>query len=496
MRNINYDNNPIKNPREDVLAQGSESVILYLQRMYQSALSNGLEMINANLKHFPVEALTVPKLHSLTLDDNLIEVLPAEMFVLSGLTMLSLQRNRLKEIPPECGLLTSLVRLLLNDNHLTEIPLSFGLAKSLQEVDLQNNGEWQTPPPEVVRQGSGMVVNYLKKFGEAYETQSLVLEAMRLEAFPRDCYRFMEHFGPLNPVPLRSISVCHNKVATLPDDINQLSMLEELLLDENEFESFPEALGELYCLRKLSFCKNYFNSFPVQVSACSRLQSLRFSENAMVRIHPGVGKLTLLTELQVDFDKIVEPSIDVLTQGCAATVRYLGQINQALTTFHLNLPNFKLVSFPPELVNTPTHPVPQAGRLLTVLLPGNKMETIPTTMSALTLMTKLDLSDNKLTRISVVMGAWARLEYLDMSGNSISELPSTLGNLRRLQVLRLSDNKLTALPPYMAKLTHLHELFLGGNQLQVSSSVKLSLIFRENVHSVYSTHPAGALRRY
>ena len=70
--------------------------------------------------------------------------------------MLSLQRNRLKEIPPECGLLTSLVRLLLNDNQLTQIPLSFGLAKNLAEVDLQNNGEWQTPPPEVVAQGSGM----------------------------------------------------------------------------------------------------------------------------------------------------------------------------------------------------------------------------------------------------------------------------------------------------------------------------------------------------
>jgi len=283
----------------------------------------------------------------------------------------------------------------------------------------------------VVRQGSAIIVNYLHKFGEAYRSQRLVLEALRLENFPRDCYRFAEHFGPLNPLPLLAVSgehhlpatcclllapaacyllnplllvavsvchnkvllltttccllltthyyllpllavsVCHNKVAALPDDIYKLSTLEELLLDENELETFPEALGELVTLRKLSFCKNYFTAFPVQVSRCSRLQSLRFAENAMVRIHPGVGMLTLLTELAVDFDKIVEPSIDVLTQGCAAIVRYLGQIHQALTTFHLNLPNFKLVTFPPELVHTPTHPVPQAGRLLTVLLPGH-----------------------------------------------------------------------------------------------------------------------------
>jgi len=161
----------------------------------------------------------------------------------------------------------------------------------------------------------------------------------------------------------------------------------------------------------------------------------RFSENALVRIHPGVGKLTLLTQLEVDFDKIVEPPIQVLTQGCAAIVRYLGQINAALSSLHLHLPNFNLISFPPELVHTPTHAVPQAGRLQVVSLPGNKMETIPTTMRTLTLITKLDLSGNLLSRISVVIGAWQRLEFLDMSSNVLSELPSTMGNLRRLQVL-------------------------------------------------------------
>ena len=57
LKNINYDNNPIKSPRQDVLAQGAEALILYIQRLYQSALTSGLEMINANLKHFPVETL-------------------------------------------------------------------------------------------------------------------------------------------------------------------------------------------------------------------------------------------------------------------------------------------------------------------------------------------------------------------------------------------------------------------------------------------------------
>ena len=66
-------------------------------------------------------------------------------------------------------------------------------------------------------------------------------------------------------------------MAALPEDINALSALQELYLDENDFEVFPDSVGELFELRKLSFCKNYFNTFPLQISNCSRLESLRFS---------------------------------------------------------------------------------------------------------------------------------------------------------------------------------------------------------------------------
>ena len=61
--------------------------------------------------------------------------------------------------------------------------------------------------PEVAAQGSTMIVHYLHKFGEAYRSGALVLEAMKLRAFPGDCSAFMRPFGPLNPAPLRHIHI-------------------------------------------------------------------------------------------------------------------------------------------------------------------------------------------------------------------------------------------------------------------------------------------------
>ena len=76
LKNINYDNNPIKSPREDVLSAGGQALCLYFQKLYQSALTKGLDMSHAGLRHFPTETLTVPKLASLNLDDNALQAPP------------------------------------------------------------------------------------------------------------------------------------------------------------------------------------------------------------------------------------------------------------------------------------------------------------------------------------------------------------------------------------------------------------------------------------
>lgn len=60
-----------------------------------------------------------------------------------------------------------------------------------------------------------MIVNYLHKFGDAFETQHLKLEAMKLETFPTDTFKFVSAFKPLEVRPLTSLSLAHNKIPTV-----------------------------------------------------------------------------------------------------------------------------------------------------------------------------------------------------------------------------------------------------------------------------------------
>ncbi len=64
-------------------------------------------------------------------------------------------------------------------------------------------------------QGSAMIINYLSKFGDAFESQRLKLEGMKMTTFPRDCFKFTESFKPLETKPLTALSVAHNKITSV-----------------------------------------------------------------------------------------------------------------------------------------------------------------------------------------------------------------------------------------------------------------------------------------
>mmetsp|Transcript_5864 Transcript_5864/g.18920 ORF Transcript_5864/g.18920 Transcript_5864/m.18920 type:complete len:3255 (-) Transcript_5864:1891-11655(-) len=493
LRIINFEGNPIDSPRGDVLKLGSDGVILYLRKLYQSAISSGLDLALSGLHSFPIDACTIPGLHSLVLDDNGLTLLPPELMVLTALTFLSARRNELNEIAVECGMMTSLTRLLLSDNKLSRIPLSFGRARRLHEIDLNNNAEWKSPPPEIVHQGSSIVINYLLQFGESYSTGKITLEAMRLCTFPKELYTHSHLFLPLQPAFLYSADLSHNKIVKLPDDLNLLESIIELNFDDNELDEFPISLGLLRSLKFLSFNRNYFHSFPKAACSCTHLEVLRFSGNPVTCLDLGVGNLSMLQELSMDSEIIQEPCPEVVGQGTRCIVSYLSQVQFSLSSFCLYLPSFRLITFPSELSKRqPGSAHPPAAQLLEVSMPSNLLDCIPPVMSCLANMTRLDLSGNQLARLSPAMAAWRCLRHLNLTSNKLVELPTSLGMLTDLETLHIANNQLTWLPAETTRLVRLREALLDHNRLpQLFDGIEccVALTRLSVAHNVLSSLP-------
>ncbi len=98
-----------------------------------------------------------------------------------------------------------------------------------------------------------------------------------------------------------------------------------------------------------------------------------------------------------------------------------------------------------------------------VNLDNQKLKIIPPNLSRG--ITNLSLRDNKIKDISGLI-MYKNLKYLDLSGNKIKSIPGTISSLSKLKYLDLSGNKIKEIPiEALCKLTGLKMLNLSGNKI-------------------------------
>ena len=97
----------------------------------------------------------------------------------------------------------------------------------------------------------------------------------------------------------------------------------------------------------------------------------------------------------------------------------------------------------------------------------NQLETLPTEISQLTSLRRLDLTNNQLKELPTALFQLQRtITTLYLKGNQLEELPSEIFRLTALEELDLSNNQLKKLPAEVDQLTALMGLNLSGNQLE------------------------------
>ena len=149
-----------------------------------------LDISHNKLNQLPPELWQLTNLTTLYLDSNKLNQLPPEIGQLTNLTELSLYGNQLTALPPEIGQLTKLTTLNLYDNQLTALPPEIGQLTNLEKLVLGNkygsggneikvlppeigqltkleklevdNNPLESPPPEIVKQGTKAILAYLQ----------------------------------------------------------------------------------------------------------------------------------------------------------------------------------------------------------------------------------------------------------------------------------------------------------------------------------------------
>eukprot|EP00903_Cladosiphon_okamuranus_P012061 g11323.t1 len=220
-------------------------------------------------------------------------------------------------------------------------------------------------------------------------------------------------------------------------------------VDASDGEKFWEACE----LQRLDLSFNLIPELPAEVSNLSLLVSLKLRKNKLKAVAPEVFSLESLSLLDLTGNAIRELPED--------------DLGEAIALKGLLLSGNRLSSLPSSVGNLKS--------LETLELSDNTIRSLPESIGRLKRLATLTLSNNGLMRLPESLGELSSVKLLDLSRNAIERVPGGLSGLGALTSLDMRENKLTEVPPLPAG-GRLAQVFLGFNLLTTLDGAALLIV--------------------
>ncbi len=208
-----------------------------------------------------------------------------------------------------------------------------------------------------------------------------------------------------------------------------------------------EPIKDLYNLKVLDLSRNQLTEIPEFLFEMKGLTSLNLSDNRINKIK-GFGKGSVLEELYLENNEITTLP-DITPLGKITTLSISGN---------------KLESFPEEAAKLST--------LTALAVANNNLTTLPD-FSGYTNLTVINLEGNNLTSFPTGMGSLENLVQLDISDNHISQIPEDIYSLKNLSALFMSFNELTTIPQGLAEMEKLAVLDISMNYINKAENAEI-----------------------
>ncbi|KYN08855.1 Leucine-rich repeat and calponin homology domain-containing protein 3 [Trachymyrmex cornetzi] len=186
----------------------------------------------------------------------------AAKYNLQDTVIADLSKNRFSELPEEVTEFSFLEKLHLYHNAIRIIPETVVMLQSLNYLDLSRN---------------------------------------QLTSLPREICR----------LPLQTLLVAHNRLASLPDELGRMTVLAELDAGCNEITSLPPRMGDLAQLRSLDLRSNLLVHLPIELTYL-RLVKLDISGNRISVLPNEMRKMKSLVDFKLSDNPLTSPPASYL----------------------------------------------------------------------------------------------------------------------------------------------------------------------------------------
>ncbi|XP_064414429.1 PH domain leucine-rich repeat-containing protein phosphatase 2 [Latimeria chalumnae] len=400
-------------------------------------------------------------LQNLALDGNLLCSLPDELTNLKQLSSLGLSFNNFATIPEVCERLTTIDRLAMTGNQLETLPLdALGRATHLKCIDLRLNSL------STVTLESLEVNKHITQL-DLRDNQLMELDLSSLGSLTQlHCERNRLRELSLSGFSLRALHAGSNRL-TAVNIYPVPTQLTSLDLSRNYLECVPDWVCEARKIEVLDFSWNHLIELPARLLSSLSLRKLMVGHNHLQSI-PALLEHIPLEVFNLQHNFLTELPENLFFK--ALNLRYLNVSANNLESLPPAGSTEESLSMLQELYLTNNNLADECILILMghpnlriLHIAYNQLQTFPASkLSKLEQLEELNMSGNKLRTVPTTISNCKRLHSLSAHSNNISVFPEIL-NLPEIKFVDLSCNELTEIVIQETLPPTLQELDLTGN---------------------------------
>ncbi|XP_042274816.1 PH domain leucine-rich repeat-containing protein phosphatase 2 [Thunnus albacares] len=414
-----------------------------------------------SLHTVPVQIGNLQSLQTLSLDGNHLSSLPEELGGLSQLNSLGLSFNNFTHIPAVLERLSALDKLAMAGNRVESLELcTLARMSHLKNIDLRLNGL------RCVKSETREAVNQVTQL----DLRDNCLDTLDLSCICNletlHCQRNQLGSLTVSGFTLRMLHASSNRLTTVNiyPVPNQLTHMD---LSQNLLEYLPDWVCDCRKIEMLDVTHNLLSELPSRLLNSLSLRKLLAGNNHLQRV-PDLLDHVPLEALDLQHNKLVELPESLFYK--ALNLKYLNVSANALESIPPSSQSEESLSTLQELYLTRNNLNENCGALLVghqnlrvLHIAYNQLLSFPASkLSKLELLEELNLSGNKLKTIPSTVSSCKRLHTLIAHSNHITVFPEIL-NLPEIKLVDLSCNELTEIQLPDSLPATLQELDLTGN---------------------------------
>jgi len=290
---------------------------------------------------------------------------------------------------------------------------------------------------------------------------------------------------------LEVLDISHNAISDLPENFGNLTKLDTLKFNYNNYNKtlskLPESFGQLKNLKYLDLTLMGLNTLPESFSNLKNLNYLNLALNHITKLPDNIGNLSNLETITIELGINIPNSFANLTNLKNCNLYIINNSTAVLPVNFGNLKKLEKLNLYGKFTNLPNSfsnlinlkDLEITGGSTINQLPDNfgnlvnlenvriagSFTTLPNSFTNLIKLKNLELH-GKLEYLPADIGDLKKLEWLSVSSMNLKAIPDSFGNLENLKYFRAYSNNISTIPDSFGNLKKIYEINLSYNNIK------------------------------